>query len=387
MLARMAKGCIYCGNNKVHHFSAWLQSTVSLILAPKDPAARFHRIAAYAGHQVFRVTLFVFRLLGFARLREAESMRLSGRGKVLAEEAARRRIVLHNYELFGRPTEAFRAVVAGKAVDFVALPRPIATRTGSEHWLDDKWLLKQRLIDAGMPVPRGTVCTTLKEAEAAFAALNRPVVVKPRVGSRGRHTTTHVGTLEELRAAFARAKQLCRWVVVEEHLEGAVYRATLIGGQLVGVLAGEPPRVVGDGTSPIAVLVEKKNAARHKKVSPVVLGEQHRAFLSRLGKTVDTIPMRGEIVDLLEKIGVSYGGHSAEVTPVTHLETKRILKAAAEVVDDPMIGFDFIIPDIVRSPHGQHHRVQFQSFYQSAPRPGGGRACACGRCGVGLRGK
>ena len=57
--------------------------------------------------------------------------------------------------------------------------------------------------------------------------------------------------------------------------------------------------------------------------------------------------------DLAHTIGVSYGGESFEVTPETHPDIRAILERAAAVVDDPLIGFDFIIPDPTRSPSEQ----------------------------------
>jgi D-alanine-D-alanine ligase-like ATP-grasp enzyme len=349
----MSKTCIYCGNNPVNHFSTRLGNRFTLILRPRKPDSLFQRLSSRAAHAILRASLALFRILGIARLNTDVSRTPSARGKVLWDEAVRRGIVMYGYELFGTPADTYRAVVNGRPIVFAALPRPIVSESGSEYWLDDKWLLKQRLLAAGIPAPRGGCATTCDVAKEVFRSLQKPVVVKPRIGSRGRHTTTHITNETELVEAFNRAIELCPSVVIEEHLKGAVYRGTVIGGKLAGVLAGEPPRVVGDGMSSIRELVFKKNAGRHEKVHAVDLGKQHEEFLSRTGASFETVPERGAVVYLIEKIGVSYGGHSAEVSTRTHPDIKTILERAAEVAADPIVGFDFIIPDISKSPRTQ----------------------------------
>ncbi|MEK7106789.1 MAG: hypothetical protein AAB899_01205, partial [Patescibacteria group bacterium] len=98
---------------------------------------------------------------------------------------------------------------------------------------------------------------------------------------------------------------------------------------------------------------ERKNKTKHEKVSDIILDERHKEFLARIGRGFWTVPASGEIVDLLASIGVSYGGHSKEVTGETNSETRKIMEQAAAVVCDPLIGFDCIIPDIEKPPMEQ----------------------------------
>ncbi len=342
--------CIHCGNNPVNHPLTRWGNNLTLFLAPRNPRSRVQYVFAHIAHAMLRVMITLFSLLGVVRTTPDRSRAVSKRGRVLWEEAHKRGIQMEAYRAFGKVGDSYRARVRGRTIFFAGLPRPKVSESGSEYWLDDKWKLKQELMKHGVPVPSGFVCGSLDEARSAYRRLNSPVVVKPRIGSRGRHTTTHVSSETELERAFACARELCSEVVVEEHLAGAVYRGTVVGGRLVGVLAGEPPRVVGDGTSSICALVEAKNASRRDGVSPVVLGVQHESFLARTGYTPESVVEKGKTVDLLEKIGVSYGGHSAEVTPQTHQDICALLERAARVVDDPLIGFDFIIPDISGAP-------------------------------------
>lgn len=345
--------CIYCGNNPVNHTSMWWGNKLTLLLSLRTSGSTLQRVASRIAHILLRGILGLFSVLGIARFTSDASQAASHRGAVLWEEAIARGINMQAYVVGGKVSDTYRACVGNRTILFSGIPRPSVSKSGSELWLDDKWRLKQELIKQGVPVARGYECTSLSDALEAFQTLEKPLITKPRLGSRGRHTTTHIYTEEQLREGFVLAYELCPSVIVEEHLMGAVYRGTVVGGKVVGVLSGEPPRVVGDGAHTIRELVERKNSSRHADVSAITLGEQHERFLARLGYSFDSIPKEGKVLDLLEKIGVSYGGHSAEVTPHTHSDIIAALESAAKAVDDPMMGFDFIVADISQSPDAQ----------------------------------
>lgn len=76
-------------------------------------------------------------------------------------------------------------------------------------------------------------------------------------------------------------------------------------------------------------------------------------FLSRLGYHLKSILPKGIIIDLTEKIGVSYGGSSFEITPNTHPNFRAILEKASEIINKPILGFDFIVDNIEKSPVGK----------------------------------
>jgi hypothetical protein len=115
----------------------------------------------------------------------------------------------------------------------------------------------------------------------------------------------------------------------------------------------DPPRITGDGTHNMRELVEIKNKNKHPKIHDVKISPEMEIFLSRTNRNLDDILPAGLTIDLSEKIGVSYGGNSSEDTEITHSEIKRILEEAAVAINDPLIGFDFIIEHIDRSPDEQ----------------------------------
>jgi D-alanine-D-alanine ligase-like ATP-grasp enzyme len=183
--------------------------------------------------------------------------------------------------------------------------------------MDDKAMLKKQLSAAGIPVSRGTSFDNIWKAERYFETAMKPVITKPRLGSRGRHTTTFIQTHKDFKKAFLIAQQLGSHVVVEEHLVGSVYRATMIDRKLAGVLAGDPPRVTGDGIHTVQELIDVKNSESDERVSAFTPSGLTEDFLNRQGYSLEGILQAGVTIDLTEKIGLSYGGQSREVTPYT----------------------------------------------------------------------
>jgi D-alanine-D-alanine ligase-like ATP-grasp enzyme len=273
------------------------------------------------------------------------------RARALFHEASKRGIVMTGYALGGKSLDYYRATFPeGREIHFFGLPRPFVRRYKGERWMDDKSVLKKRLGIANIPVPNGGSFSTFFSLRKAFLKMKKPVVLKPRRGSRGDHTTTYIYTENDLFHAYQIAKQVCHFVVLEEHLHGPVYRGTVIDGRVVGVLAGEPPRVIGDGVHTIAGLVEQKNRTRDPLVAEVRLTLPFIQFLLRSSYTLATIIPRGTAIDLSQKIGVRHGGTSTECTQDVHPELVRVLEDAARIVDDPIIGFDFILQDVSKSP-------------------------------------
>ncbi len=346
--------CLACGNNPTPHGVAKVDSTILLFLNPVMRALLSSVVGAaalYFIRQCFLVLVSIGERVGGMRFVPVTLPLDSMRGQVLAKEALARGYRFEVLMTGTRVHDTYRVTIPGKRPHiFTGVPRVGLVEQVSSAWLDDKWLVKQRLAAAGVPVSRGAVVYRYKTALAAFHQLQKPVIVKPRFGSRGRHSTTMIKDDATLKAAFTSAQQLCWPVIIEEHLYGGVYRATCVDGKLVGVLAGYPPRITGDGVSTISALIEQKNATRPARVAAVTVTDKHRAFLANQGYTETSVLPSGETVDLSEKIGLSYGGSSRELIGETHEKLVAYLERAAKAVNDPIHGFDFITPDVTAHP-------------------------------------
>jgi D-alanine-D-alanine ligase-like ATP-grasp enzyme len=68
---------------------------------------------------------------------------------------------------------------------------------------------------------------------------------------------------------------------------------------------------------------------------------------------LDSILEENKSLDLSEKIGINYGGYAVEELPRTHPKILEYLRRAGDALNAPVIGFDFIIPDISADPDTQ----------------------------------
>jgi cyanophycin synthetase len=269
------------------------------------------------------------------------------------EEALRRNIKMEQLVVFGSYTELYRAHIADRWEYFESIPVPAWLESGKASLIDDKFLIKMHLRTNGVPTPRTISVRTESEALSAFRELGTTAAVKPRAGSRGRHTTTNIRREEELLIAFRLAKKLCRYVAIEEHLSGSVCRATLVGGTLAGFLQADPPRVVGDGHRTIRELVAERNTERPDRVQEIVLGEEHERFLARQGYSLDSIPSTGVRIDLTHRTGRLFGGETRELLDTVHPKMRAYLERAAQLLQAPVVGLDLIIEDPESDPDTQ----------------------------------
>ncbi len=346
--------CLHCGNNPTPHSASWIDSTIAHTLNPFFVFVSSSR----TGHALLLVSEYILDR-SWDVLVSLSIIQFSGdpnhpptsRGKVVYDEAIARGWKMETAIIFSRPVDVYRIIFpSGKKLAFSGLPRLSIDDTASSSWIDDKALLKKHLHAEGIPVSIGKSFDNVRKAERYFETALKPVITKPRLGSRGRHTTTFINTSEDFRKAFLIAQQLGPHVVVEEHLIGSVYRATMIDRKLAGVLAGDPPRVTGDAVHTVLELIDMKNDTRDERVSAFVPSGLTEGFLNRQGFSLGDVLEEGVTIDLTEKIGLSYGGKSREVTPYTHPKLQAELERAAQIVDDPILGFDFITTDVSADP-------------------------------------
>lgn len=273
-------------------------------------------------------------------------------GHVLWEEANARGIKMREFRPGGLSRNLFLATLpTGKTISFQGIPIPHHT---SNHvsWTDNKAILKERFTELGFPVARGDKAFTETRALTIFEGLSKPVIIKPHIGSSSRHTTLHINTAEELLRAFHIAKEVSPFALIEEELEGPVYRATIVNGRFRAALRRDQPHVVGDGVHTIATLIEEAN--EHPKrggpyFSKIAITPDTEAELANQDYTTESIPEKGIRVTLHQKVNWSLGGTTQDVTDETHPDNIKLFEDVARVLRASTVGIDFIIRDISKS--------------------------------------
>jgi len=350
--------CPDCGNAPVpHHLQKWsvvMDRGVEMMNAKGRPIMDFlePRINRFTDRH-FPAMFRVLSRLGIGRIVESPDEIMSMRERVFWEEGVRRGITIWGYRLFKGANTISVATRSGKTIIYDTIPRPGDSPSSGSEWMDDKDAIRRRFPGYGIPMAKGGVAGSFDEASRIFDHTTPPVIIKPSRGSRSRHTTTHIDTKEELRLAFHKAKQLSPWVIVEEELVGLVYRGTVIGGKVIGILRREPAMVTGDGVHTVRELIEIENTNPLRK-GPIfhviqIHDVEHEKELSRHNLALESIPPKDMRVTLSQKASRGLGGGATDVTDEAHPDIVRMLEHVAEVLEDPLVGIDFIVEDVTRS--------------------------------------
>ncbi len=272
------------------------------------------------------------------------------RTQVLWEEAKKRGIDLREFHMFNVGGEIFLSYYKNKNMRFFdVLPRPKKYNPDGLNWMDNKDKMKDHFKEAGIPVAHGAVTGNIKKAVEIFNSLRKPVITKPNIGSRSRHTRTHLSDEQSFIDGFKNAQMLSPWVMIEEELSGFVFRGTLIDKKLVAVIRREPAAVCGDGVHTIRELVEieNKNPLRNGPIfHKIEIGPDAEKELAHWNNTWETIPKDGVMVTLGQKTSRAVGGGITDMTDSMHPDNIALLEKVGEVVNDPLIGVDFIMDDV-----------------------------------------
>ncbi len=116
---------------------------------------------------------------------------------------------------------------------------------------------KEILREAGIRAPRAVSASRLASVTEEAEKLGYPVTIKPLRGAGG--TTPRVASVDELEAAYDRAKAVHKWVVVEDHVRGAPHDVLVLDGKVVSALRlGESPVDVTDALHPAIALAAER---------------------------------------------------------------------------------------------------------------------------------
>ncbi len=346
--------CPDCGPSHVNHFLSKTVLIIDWIFSPVNGffmsiTRGLQKLLRAIGVQSFGINFFkALSYIGITKIVDHPDKKNSDRSKCLWQAADARGIKMYEIRILGRSTELYWSEYKGKKLLFECLPRPLPL-SPAYYWMDNKGIMREKFSAAGLPIAIGNVCFTLRKANKTLKKVAGPVITKPNIGSRSRHTTVHIETPEQLKKAFKIAKKLSPWIIVEQELKGIVHRVTLIGGKLVAAMRREPPFVVGDGVSTIKQLVEKENQ-NPKRQGPhfhhIPMDEFADEEIARQGLTWETVLEKDKFIVVRNNIGRSSGGSNTDLTSKVHPENKILFEKIAAVVGDPLIGMDFIIEDI-----------------------------------------
>lgn len=216
---------------------------------------------------------------------------------------------------------------------------------------DDKRLTRRILGAAGLKVPDQAVAVGDEEDQAFLAKCER-IVVKPARGEQGRGVTVDIRDAATMRSAIELARGECDRVLLEQFVEGDDLRIIVIEDQVVAAAVRKPAEIVGAEGRPIRNLIERYNRRRLAATggeSAVPFDDDTERCVREAGyDTTDPLP-DGQTLRVRKTANLHTGGTIHDVTDRIHSELKTAALTAAKVLDIPVVGLDFIVPDLTES--------------------------------------
>ena len=216
----------------------------------------------------------------------------------------------------------------------------------------NKHATKKLLGDMGVPVPKGYRIREEEELEKTVEAVGYPVVIKPLDGNHGKGATVGITDLEHAVAAFAKAKEYSRWVIVEQQLTGADFRALVVNNRLIAVAERIPANVVGDGEHTIEQLVEITNSdprrgyGHENVLTNIEIDGQSMRCIRAKGYELDAVLPKGEVLHLKTTANISTGGTAIDRTDEVHPENVFLFERIARIIGLDVAGVDIIAPNV-----------------------------------------
>jgi len=175
-------------------------------------------------------------------------------------------------------------------------------------------------------------------------------VVKPANGASGRGVTTSVLTSFDLVRAAVAAAAYDSNLLVEEQVEGDLYRLLYLDGRLLDAVLRKSPSVAADGRSSVRKLVRLENQSRLEAESKfgqalLSIDLDMRRTLSKQGLSLSSVPKKGSVVTLKRVVNEN---SVADNVSATKLLCKSIIEdgaAAAAAVGVRLAGVDIVTRD------------------------------------------
>ncbi len=218
----------------------------------------------------------------------------------------------------------------------------------------DKEATKRLLAELGLPTPRGATVRTVEEAVEEAESLGWPVLLKPGDGNHGRGVSGRIDGARALEGAWpaALAESCDGGVIVERFVEGRDHRVLVVGGRVIACAERVPAQVVGDGRRSVRALIEianrdpRRGAGHGRALTRLPVDGTTGACLAGDGRTLDTVPAKGEVVQLRRTANLSTGGTSIDRTDELHPDNALACVLAARAVGLDVAGVDVVTRDI-----------------------------------------
>lgn len=212
----------------------------------------------------------------------------------------------------------------------------------------DKKLTHRTLQRHKLHVPRFQLAGE-PEANAAFLAEHQALAVKPNNGEQGNGVSVNIRDTAALEDAIAEARQHDSEVLLETYHPGDDLRVLVINYEVVAAAIRRPAEICGDGKSTIRRLIEKQSRRRQAATdgeSRIPTDAETRRTVESQGFSLDDVLSAGKHLFVRRTANLHTGGVLLDVTDQLHPDLAQAAVRAAEALEIPVVGLDFLVPAV-----------------------------------------
>ncbi|MDJ0740788.1 MAG: N-acetylglutaminylglutamine synthetase [Gammaproteobacteria bacterium] len=274
---------------------------------------------------------------------EQPQEKLNPYAKIIVREALRRGI---SVEVLDSEAGFFELSFGGRTITCRESLSELTTSIAMSR-CDDKAVTHRILQRAKLRVPQQMTCRDTDQAERFLDEFGS-VVVKPARGEQGAGISVDVRDRESLSHAVAEARKHCETVLLEEYVRGADLRIIVIDGEVVAAATRRPPRIQGTGQATVRELIEKLSRRRQAATageSSIPVDRETERCVAAAGHELDDVLPYGKSLTVRKTANLHTGGTIHDITEKLHPSLTQAAVKAAEALDIPVTGLDFIVPD------------------------------------------
>lgn len=264
--------------------------------------------------------------------------------KIIVDEARRRGIYV---EVLDAQGGFLRLSLGGRTITCRESLSELTTAIAMSR-CDDKAVTRRILQQEGLRVPDQAVAENPDQIKA-FLTKNKRIVVKPARGEQGRGIRVDLSDLDEIMLAVEDAREIGDTVLLEEFVRGDDLRIIVIDNEVVAAAIRKPAQIKGTGDMTIKALIEhqsrRRAAATHGESKIPLDGETERC-VKAAGYDMDDILPDGVKLRVRKTANLHTGGTIHDVTDRLHPVLERAAVKAAIALEIPLVGFDFMVPDV-----------------------------------------
>ncbi len=214
-----------------------------------------------------------------------------------------------------------------------------------------------------LPHARGQRFVWPWTAHAFAQAHGFPLVIKPNVSGYSRGSYFPIRDYRALWWAVVRAKRWWPVTMVEEYLQGANYRVLATDRKMISVIRRYPPFVTGNGDDSIHNLIVEENRIRaemslYPVMHPIAESSQVVAHLKRQGRTLESVPAAGEVVELFHRLALAPGGIVETIDRTTiPAENRELFFRVVRAFGANVFGIDVIMEKGIEVPHTEQRCI------------------------------